>query len=319
MNKIFLYRNLNNLSEDKSSHGVYPVYGVVRPFKVAISLLFTLFFCQGLFANHTGVSFLKIPPSTSLNLPPSGGGIEYFWMNPAGAMSGGEKLEAIASYNLFFEDVKMSYAACSIPIQAGNFALSVTYLDSGDIFRTTDFSHTGDGSSFDAKSTEIKFGYSGKVRNFRFGFSLSNIIEEIDEESATGGSLAAGLLADVGNFNLSFSLKNFGWMTEMDEKSSDLPITLNFAAARKFGKVTPFASLSKVKDEDMIAEIGGIGEIFSALEIYGGFRNGYEEAGNFAGASLGARVRFGSLSFLIDNFFCGDLGNPLRISLKVNF
>ncbi|MCD6413921.1 MAG: hypothetical protein J7L54_07235 [Elusimicrobia bacterium] len=280
-----------------------------------------VFFSAGVHADRAGVSFLKISPLLPLeNLGCFNNGISGFWHNPA--LLGGKK-EAAVAYNAWLDGVKLNYLAVGLPSAAGNFGFSLTYLDSGKIPETTSSAKDGTGNYFSSLAFRARAGYSKKLGYFRFGISFSDINEEIAGKKASGGCLSAGIFRRGKNLEFSFFLRNFGWMTEMDEKSSSLPAMAGFGAARIFKSGKLGFIVSATSGENLSVSVGGGVTAFKKggkmLEFLVGYRTGFEDAGGFAGFSAAARVKVDGLSIRLSAHYFADLGSPLRISIGFAF
>lgn len=175
-------------------------------------------------AGTTVGGFLRIEPNArgaalgnaGAALP---GGIESAWYNP-GAVGMLEQPAVVYSHSFWFADIGFNYAAAALPVGGvGNFLVSVTALNSGEIDVRTVDQPLGTGERYTVANTAIGLGYGLRITSrFAAGLQANYATERIWHTSVRMMSLNLGTvyrLTDAGAV-LGFSLANLGARASYD-------------------------------------------------------------------------------------------------------
>lgn len=217
----------------------------MKKFLLAIAILFTLLqgigFSQVTKTGTTAAKFLSIGIGPRANA--MGGAFTsvandasaLYW-NPAG-MAELTKYEAMFTYTSLFEnlDINLNYIALVIPTEDwGNFGLSVTALDYGDMEVTTEFFPEGTGEKFSVSSYAFGLSYARNItEGFAAGITIKYITEGIFNSSANGFAFDVGTVFKTPFFGIKFAsiITNFG--SKMQMTGEDLLIRHDADPTRK--------------------------------------------------------------------------------------
>ena len=142
-----------------------------------------------------------------------------YW-NPAGAAILTD-YEAMFTYTSLFKDldINLNYAAIVIPAEIwGNFGLSVTALDYGDMNVTTELYPEGTGEKFSASSYAFALSYARNItEGFTVGITIKYIREKIFNSSAEGVAFDIGTIFNTPFYGIKFSsvITNYGSKLQM--------------------------------------------------------------------------------------------------------
>jgi len=137
-----------------------------------------------------------------------------YW-NPAGAANLTD-YEAMFTYTSLFKDlnINLNYAGIVIPAGSlGNFGVSVTALDYGDMNVTTELYPEGTGEKFSASSYAFALSYARNItENFTAGITIKYISEKIFNSSANGFAVDIGTIFNTPFYGIKFSsiITNYG-------------------------------------------------------------------------------------------------------------
>jgi hypothetical protein len=176
-------------------------------------------------ANAMGGAFTSVANDAS----------SLYW-NPAGAASI-TKYEAMFSYTSLYKDlgINLNYVALVVPVgEAGNFGVSVTALDYGEMDVTTEYYPEGTGEKFSASSYAFGLSYARNItESFAAGITVKYITEGIFNSTADGVAFDIGTIFDTPFFGIKFStiITNYG--SKMQMTGEDLLIRYDADPTRK--------------------------------------------------------------------------------------
>ncbi len=141
-------------------------------------------------------------------------GVEAMTLNIAGLTRLVNRKEIIVANTRLYEGSGLKVNALGYGARVGNsgaFGISVMSVDFGDIEETTVDNPGGTGTTFSPSFVNIGIGYSYMYENkISVGFLLRGISESLNNVSAFGFAIDAGVQYISGNFRLGISLKNVG-------------------------------------------------------------------------------------------------------------
>lgn len=176
-------------------------------------------------ANAMGGAFTSIANDASA----------LYW-NPAG-ISKMNKYEAMFTYTSLFEDlnINLNYIALVIPAgNIGNFGLSVTVLDYGDMDLTSEYYPEGTGEKFSAGSYAFALSYARDItENFAAGITVKYIREDIFNSSASGIGFDVGTVFNTPFWGVKFSSSITNYGSKMQMGGDDLLIRHDADPQRK--------------------------------------------------------------------------------------
>ncbi len=165
-------------------------------------------------ANAMGAAFSAVANDAS----------SLYW-NPAG-IAFVDKFLGLFTYTQMFADVNLNYFGVVIPMGGiGNFGISVTALNIGDMNVTTELEPEGTGERFSSGSYAFGLSYAKFITdNFIFGATIKYIKEDIFNSSAEGVAFDIGTIFHTPFYGIKFasSITNFG--TKMNITGDDLII-----------------------------------------------------------------------------------------------
>jgi hypothetical protein len=142
-----------------------------------------------------------------------------YW-NPAGAASL-EQFEAMFTYTSLYKDlgINLNYFGLVLPAgDIGNFGVSVTALDYGEMDVTTELYPEGTGEKFSASSYSFALSYARNItEGFTAGVTVKYILENIFNSSAAGVAFDVGTIFSTPFFGIKFSsiISNYGSKMQM--------------------------------------------------------------------------------------------------------
>jgi len=211
----------------------------VIPFIIAV--VYTSALSQVTKTGTTAAKFLSIGVGPRANAmggafsSVAGDASALYW-NPAGIALLSEN-QALFSYTTLYKDldINLNYLAAVFPAgSAGNFGLSVTALDYGDLPVTTENYPEGTGEKFSASSYAFAFSYARSVtENFSAGITVKYIKEGIMNSSAEGIAFDVGTVFTTPFYGIKFSsiITNYG--SKMQMAGEDLLIRYDADPQRK--------------------------------------------------------------------------------------
>ncbi|MBE0564393.1 MAG: PorV/PorQ family protein [Krumholzibacteria bacterium] len=175
-------------------------------------------------AGTTVGGFLRIEPNArGAALGNAGsalpGGIESAWYN-CGAIGMLEQPAVVYSHSFWFADIGFNYAAAALPVGGiGNFLVSVTALNSGEIDVRTVDQPLGTGERYTVSNTAIGLGYGLRITSrFAAGLQANYATERIWHTSVGMVTFNLGTVYRLteGGAVLGFSLSNLGARASYD-------------------------------------------------------------------------------------------------------
>jgi opacity protein-like surface antigen len=246
-----------------------------------------------------------------------------YW-NPAG-LAHVTKTHLSMMNNEWILDLRQNYAALAHPLNdTTGLGVFVNYFDYGEIegrdetgvatgvFRPSDLA-AGVGVGV-AVNDNLSVGIQGKF-----------LRQEIDDASATGFAVDAGVRYDVPGTpaSLAATIQHLGTSMKFDTEGYSLPRTIRVGVGYRIAEDTAALALDVAMptDDDLKVGAGISYEVLDPLVLRTGYR--YDFGGNDHGTVSGITAGFGLLlgGFAIDYAFVsvGDLGPSNRVSLSTAF
>ncbi len=145
-----------------------------------------------------------------------------YW-NPAG-IGDVKSYQGIFTYTKLFADINLNYFGVVTPIEGvGNFGVSVTALNFGEMDITTELNPEGIGTTFSAGSYAFGISFARYItQDFAIGATVKYIRENIYNSSADGFAIDVGTMFNTPFWGIKFasSITNFG--TKMQMSGDDL-------------------------------------------------------------------------------------------------
>ncbi len=194
-------------------------------------------------ANAGGYStfdFLRLPMSaraaalgntflTGLNDP------AMLFTNP-GALSSIEGPSASIGFLKHLMDVNAGYAAYAQKYdELGWFSAGITYVNYGSFDETDKFGNLT-GSTFGASDMALSLGYGNRIENLHYGAAVKVIYSYIEEYSASGLALDAGVSYNIPEQQIviAASVLNLGTqLSSYGSQNEDLPFDLRIGVGKK--------------------------------------------------------------------------------------
>ena len=164
--------------------------------------------------------------------------------NPAGLVTI-EYPQVYTTYGNWFVDTNFGYIAFALPSRTKNnstIALSLTYLDYGNLTRVTGLDENGipvEAGTFNASDMNLSAGYARKQflmnREVMLGVALKFVHLAIDNNSAFGFGIdmGANYMLDK-DWCLGVAVKNIGTSGKMINTADDLPTEIRVGSSREF-------------------------------------------------------------------------------------
>jgi hypothetical protein len=319
----------------------------MKKFLLFIAILFPLLQCTGFSqvtkVGTTAAKFLSVGVSARANA--MGGAFTsvvndasaLYW-NPAGAADL-IKYEAMFTYTSLFSDldINLDYFALVIPAEdVGNFGLSITALDYGDMDVTTEYYPEGTGEKFSAASYAFGLSYARYFTDwFAAGMTIKYVTEGIFNSSASGVAFDIGTIFKTPFYGIKFAtvITNYGPPMQMSGEdllirydsdpnrqgnnetvdayyktdSFELPLSLQIGISKDFEfldgqRLIIAVDAAHPSDNLEYLNIGGELSIFdNILSLRGGYKGLFLED-NQEGLTLGAGLNYalGIFSFGFD-------------------
>lgn len=168
----------------------------------------------------TGLQFLKIAPdarSTALGesiIAQTDNALSAFW-NPAGlAKLDEDRFHFMGGHAFYHSDVSIEHLVGVVPLKKQQYlAISMVFLNSGDIPVTTEFQPLGQGQTYRFTDLSVGLSYAKSLTDqFSFGLTAKYIRESAFEIHLNNVLVDLGFQYDVGLGNTRFAvaLSNFG-------------------------------------------------------------------------------------------------------------
>jgi hypothetical protein len=157
-----------------------------------------------------------------------------YW-NPAGLVWLKRK-EAAAMYTYWFEDIYFANLTYAQPGLGGSFGMSLDYLCAGAIEMYDKKNNLLD-EEYMPYDLAVTLSYAKMRYLYLFGLNFKYISMTIEEESARGWCIDAGMLREFfGRLNVGAVVKNLGPTVKFSRKSDILPLTLKLGLSLKMIK-----------------------------------------------------------------------------------
>lgn len=191
-----------------------------------------------------------------------------YW-NPAG-IGNVKSYQGIFTYTKLFADINLNYFGVVMPVEGlGNFGVSVTALNYGDMEITTELDPEGIGTTFSAGSYAFGVTYAKYITSdFVIGATVKYIRENIYNSSADGFAVDIGTLFNTPFWGIKFasSITNFG--TKMQMSGDDLLVRYDQDPTTAGNNETVDANLATDKFELPLRLQIGISKNFQFSEGY---------------------------------------------------
>jgi len=309
----------------------------MKKFLLVIAILFPLLQCIGFSqvtkTGTTAAKFLSVGIGPRANA--MGGAFTsvandasaLYW-NPAGAADL-TKYEAMFTYTNLFKDlnINLNYFALVIPAEdLGNFGVSITALDYGDMDVTTEYYPEGTGEKFSAASYAFGLSYARNITEwFAAGMTVKYITEGIFNSKANGFAFDVGTVFKTPFYGIKFAtiITNYGSKMQMTGEDLlirydsdpnrqgnnetvdayyktdefELPLRLQIGISKDFEffdgqRLTIAVDATHPNDNAEYVNIGGEFSIFdNLLSLRGGYKALFLD-NNQEGLTLGAGLNY---------------------------
>ena len=331
---------------------------------VAVALAGSTAFGQVTKTGTTSAKFLSIgigPRANSMGgafTAVDGDASALYW-NPAGAASI-TKSQVLFSYASLFKDldIDLNYIALVVPGgDAGNFGLSLTALDYGEMDVTTEYFQEGTGETFTASSYAFALSYSRNItESFAFGVTAKYIRESIMNSSADGIAFDVGTVFKTPFYGIRFSsiITNYGSKMQImgedllvrhdadDQRKGnnetvdayyktdqfELPLKLQIGLSREFDllegqRLILAVDATHPNDNTEYVNVGGELSLFdNILRLRGGYKALFlEDSQEGLTFGFGVQYAFGIFSVGVDYAFqeYDFLGNTQNFGVMIQF
>jgi hypothetical protein len=251
-------------------------------------------------AGSTGASFLEVGVGARAGAMGEaytawGGDVYGLYFNPA-SVARARRQEIGLLHNTLFADLDYSYMGYIYPAANGVWGVSATYVDLGDVDRTTLASGQANQIIGRASGSDLAFSltYARAVtRTLDLGATVKVIHEKLDRFNATAGAVDLGLRwhQPLQGLTIGFAVSNLGSKLQFVRESEELPITLRLGGAyRSPSRLWGVSSdVVWVKDQDVEAKVGGEVWVWPehlALRVGANSANDISSSGFTAGAGF---------------------------------
>ena len=285
----------------------------------------------------TAANFLKIPVGareTALGgaFTAVAEGPDAVFYNPAG-LSQLDVMELGYSYNNYFSGISQHTASAAMPRGRGAWGLGLNYFQVGafDSYDAAD-NRTGSVSAYGA---EVVLGYGAALRtglaavpSLRCGAAAKYVLESLDDKSADGAALDAGLLLQAGLPGLGFgaavqnaAASRLDFYGSGARPARTLKTGLSYRAGR--GQVSGLisAELAYPEDGKDYFSAGLEGRLYGAVYLRAGYTSYGDVSGGLTfGAGIDMPERLGrGMRFDYSFGSTYDLGNIHRFGLTYRF
>lgn len=236
-------------------------------------------------------------------------GTSLYW-NPAGLIQI-KNMEFLATYNLWFQEIRQGYLSFSFPSLGGTVGLGTNYVDMGDIEgRDEEGNPTGD---FGASDLHLFLGYAKRFQKITLGFTAGWLNDTIKDSTKSAFLGSIGLLYPLNRqLTLGTAVQNLG--TQLGD--DPLPLTLKIGIAWNREALTLAADVAKPQDNDLSLCLGAEWWIQEIIALRAGYKTNQDVA---EGWSAGLGFKFDRIRLDYAYVPYGDLGNTHRIYLGMKF
>lgn len=273
----------------------------------------------------TGAAFLDLPVgarATALGEAYAAAGADPFAMafNPAN-VAGARRRDLAVSYDALFLDLSHTYVAYVHPLwDRGTLGLSVSYVDLGNIQRTTVSNPGGAGlGAFSSDDLMVGLTYARHTDAFDWGVTAKWIREEIDSFSGSTAAFDLGVRwrpSALRGLALGASALHLGPDISLQSAGDPLPLTLRLGANYRTpsGRLDLLGDVSWTRGRDAEAHLGAE---WWALEDVFALRAGWDSGNDMddglnVGLGVAARDDL-RLDYAYTPF--GDAGDNNQVSL----
>ncbi len=255
------------------------------------------------------------------------------FINP-GAMASVTGMQGSAGFFKHILDVNAGYVAFSRQVDSvGTFAAGIMYMNWGSMDRTDNLGNRN--GTFGAGDLAIIAGYGNSWENLQYGASLKFLYSTIDEYSATGIALDAGVVWLIPQENLSLALSVLNAGTQLSAfgaEKDDMPLDVKLGVSKKLAHLPltlylAFHKLTEARDNliDHLSSFSLGAEITFSQYFRGrvGFNNETRKemkvgsSAGLAGFNLGFGINL--KKYTIDYGFSswGEVGDLHRIGVNL--
>lgn len=189
-----------------------------------------------------------------------------YW-NPAG-ISYSDKFQALFTYSSLFADIKLNYFGLIVPAgDIGNFAVSVTAINYGELKVTTESQPEGTGETFTPGSYSFGLSYARNItEDFIVGATAKLVTESIYNSNATGVSFDIGTIFKTPFYGIRFASAITNYGTKMQISGDDLLIRYDVDPQRAGSNNTVDANIATEKFDLPLKLQIGISKDFAFMD-----------------------------------------------------
>lgn len=229
------------------------------------------------------------------------------------------------AHNEYFQSLRFEQAAITHETDWGTFGFMFTGLYMDDMDRYEDFPSAVPLGQFGAYDVAFAVAYGRYIiPNVALGISLKPIYQRIDELSATGFAVDAGIyhVSQIPGVTLGASVSNLGTPMKFEAEEYALPRYARIGGAYERevamldGRIMATVDALFPNDDDVRTHIGAEYSYRRMVAIRGGYKAGYTSQGATFGLGVVYRDIAIDYAFLpVDN----DLGDSHRFGLGFSF
>lgn len=253
----------------------------------------------------TGMGFLNMPTSAKAAATMSVFASEHtnatnLFENPIGINN--EKTNVNFSNNFWFADINQSVLTFGKNTRLGTLGMGINFVNAPGFevrSRPTDDPE----GEIDAHFMTAAMGFTRKlIRKVYIGVNAKYLYESLYTESSHGFAMdVAAMWKMPSNMNLTFAMQNVGFMSELDQESTELPTQMKIGIVRPkiMSNVSPInGSLGIYFDQNLKAErteikVGGEITFYDKLAL----RSGYSIEKEYNNASFGLGLNLNRIRF----------------------
>lgn len=253
-----------------------------------------------------------------------------YW-NPAG-IAKIDEYQTVFTYTSLYADINLSYFGLVLPAgNMGNFGVSVTVLDMGDMEVTTESFPEGTGEFFTAASYAFGLSYARSItEDFSVGMNVKYVVENIYNSSASGVAFDIGTVFNTPFYGIRFasSITNYGTKLQMEgddllvrydqdptragnndqvdaylgTDEFELPLRLQIGISRDFyimenQRLTIAIDATHPNDNNQYVNVGGELALFDEMVfIRGGYKTLFLDESQ-EGLTFGAGFKYSGLNY----------------------
>lgn len=272
----------------------------------------------------TGTTFLKIgigarPVAMGESFVAVADDVYAIHYNPAG-LSQTKRIQIGLTHNVWLEKINQDFVGIVLPFgNLGSLGFSATYISMDKLEGYDVDTNYEPVKTEDFTASDLVVIFSGALalnKNLSIGTNLKAVQQKIENESALGRCLDAGILLRIEKLKLAAVIQNLGPKIKFISEEDPLPQNFKFGAAYLFGKNILTVEANKPIEKDMYFNIGEETTFFKILSLRIGYTTGKDIGPGLSGG-FGVKI----LSLTLDYAFVpyGDLGNTHRVSFTARF